>query len=84
MSKFAGSVYHWNDSQIAEVLRTFHTGTGSYARAATRGRGAKEGSAPLNKIPPPLRCPSKLLFSLRQFQDGGFFFGNQQKTRKYG
>ena len=53
-------------------------------RATTRG--AKGDGAPLNKnfAPHPNcpACPPKLLFSLRQFQDGGYFFGNQERTRR--
>ena len=47
------------------------------------GAGAKGGGAPLNKTPP--NCPAyppKLLLPLQQFQDGGFFFGNQPRPRR--
>ena len=45
-------------------------------RPATRGGGAK-GAHP--NCP---ACPPKLPFPLRQFRDGGFFFEDQQTTRK--
>ena len=49
-------------------------------RAATRG--GKRGRRPLNKNSAHLKCPAcppKLPFPLRQFEDGGFFFENQNK-----
>ena len=55
------------------------------ARAATgRGGGKKGRCHPKQKFRTPKlpACPPKLPFSLRQLQDGGFFFGRLQRTRK--
>ena len=42
------------------------------------GGGKRERRPPKSTACP----PPKSLFPLRQFQDGGFFVANQQKTRK--
>ena len=47
------------------------------------GGEAKGGGAPLNN--PQKNCPAyppKLLLPLQQFQDGGFFFGNQPRPQR--